>query len=176
VETVIRYYSRAMSLFLPAVRIAVRRAPLLARPIRSVTTPLLRRQRLHPLLAAKTYATIPPQSDPPSKDPPGPPKKDALSGDVPIVPGGILAELAGAPKDVEPLPEGTRAEDYISSVDKKREQISRYFYWAALLGILGGSVYLGRPIDELEKENLGWHNVPTTKTPRTNFAFLLCFS
>jgi len=109
-----------------------------------------------------------------------------LSGDVPIAPGGILAELAGesasAPRDLEAAPESggggvglpPKTENYISSADRKRERIARFFYWGALLGLVVGSIYLGRPIEEKEKEQQpGWHNVSTHPRTHTQFQLLL---
>ena len=183
-----------MSVLFPAIRTAVRASVVARRPL--IATPLIRTKPfLHPSAlsiapASRTHATKPPPQSGDSPLSPGNTSttnnsptqaKDTLSGDVPIAPGGILAELAGesasAPRDLEAVPESggrggggvglpPRPENYISSADRKRERIARFFYWGALLGIIAGSIYLGRPIEEKEKEQQpGWHNVSTHPHP-----------
>jgi len=186
----------AMSLLFPTMRTAVRTSVLARRPPIATPLIRTRRflppSALAPLSilpTARSYAT---KQQPHSGDPSSPPEntttnnpptqtKDTLSGDVPIAPGGILAKLAGesasASRDLEAAPESggrggggvglpPKIEDYISSADRKRERLTRVFYWGALLAFIAGSIYLGRPIEEKEKEQQpGWHNVSNTNTP-----------
>jgi hypothetical protein len=52
-----------------------------------------------------------------------------------------------------------KREQYISSADRKRERITKIFTWSFLLGIIGGSIYLGRPLEKEEQERMGWGDV-----------------
>ena len=94
--------------------------------------------------------------------------KDPLSGDVNATPGSILSEYMGSPQDSRQLEATTadsgsgeppKKEKYVSSTDRKRERIARVFTWGSLLGLLAGSIWLGRPLEEEEKERIGWGTV-----------------
>lgn len=41
---------------------------------------------------------------------------------------------------------------YISSTDRKRNALAKYFGYGSLLGLVGGTLYLGRELDEHEKK------------------------
>ena len=98
--------------------------------------------------------------------------KDPLSGDVQATPGSILSEYTASPKDSAQLEATTShsgsggppiKEEYVSSTDRKRERIARILTWGSLLGLLGGSIWLGRPLEEEEQERMGWGTVSPIK-------------
>jgi mitochondrial import inner membrane translocase subunit TIM50 len=94
--------------------------------------------------------------------------KDPLSGDIQAAPGSILSEYVSSPQDSAQL-EATisgsgsgglpKKEEYVSSTDRKRERIARILTWGTLLGLLGGSIWLGRPLEKEEQERMGWATV-----------------
>lgn len=97
--------------------------------------------------------------------------KDPLTGDTPAVPGSILAEYTSPQgSQLEQSTSGSgsggppKKEEYISSTDRKRERIARFLTWGCLLGLLGGSIYLGRPLEQEEQERMGWGTVYTPPT------------
>src|SRR5215471_17187630 len=94
--------------------------------------------------------------------------KDPLSEDVQATPGSILSEYSASPQESAQLEATTsdsgstapsKKEEYISSADRKRERIARILTWGSLLGLLGGSIWLGRPLEEEEQERMGWGTV-----------------
>lgn len=90
---------------------------------------------------------------------------DALGGDVPAAPGSILSQytipqesaLETSSDSGSDLP--PKREEYISSTDRKRERLARIFTWGFVLGLIGGGVYLGRPLENDERQRLGWGDV-----------------
>ena len=98
--------------------------------------------------------------------------KDHLSGDVQATPGSILSEYTASPQGSAQLEASAsdsgsgqlpKKEEYVSSTDRKRERIAKTLSWGSLLGLLGGSIWLGRPLDDEEQERMGWENVSPTK-------------
>lgn len=95
------------------------------------------------------------------------PPKDPLAGDTPATPGSILSEYIANPQgsQLEPSTSGSgglpKKEEYISSTDRKRERIAKFVTWGCLLSLLGGSIYLGRPLDQEEEQRMGWGTVHT---------------
>ena len=94
--------------------------------------------------------------------------RDPLTGDTPAAPGSILAEYTSPQgSQLESSTSGSgsggppKKEEYISSTDRKRERIARFVTWGFFLGLLGGSIYLGRPIEREEEERMGWGTVYT---------------
>jgi hypothetical protein len=97
--------------------------------------------------------------------------KDHLSGDVQATPGSILSEYTAPQGSAQLEPSASdsgsgqlpKKEEYVSSTDRKRQRIAKTLSWGSLLGLLGGSIWLGRPLDEEEEERMGWENVSPTK-------------
>jgi len=88
---------------------------------------------------------------------------DPLSGDVQAAPGSILSQYT--PQESRDL-DTTEAQsalpkrdEYVSSADRKRDRMARIFSWGFFLGLVGGGVYLGRPLEEEERERVGWGDV-----------------
>ena len=109
-------------------------------------------------------------SDPLAKDGTVPPESkadhDPFSGDLSAAPGSLLAEYttpAEGSKQVEPSSEGSgqapKREEYKSSADRKRERFARLFTYGFLASLFGGSVWLGRPLEEEERQRIGWGTV-----------------
>ena len=90
---------------------------------------------------------------------------DALGGDVRAAPGSILSQytipqesaLETSSDSGSDLP--PKREEYISSADRKRERLARIFTWGFVLGLIGGGIYLGRPLANDEQQRLGWGDV-----------------
>jgi hypothetical protein len=117
------------------------------------------------------------QSSDPSKDPIEVPlstndpvtqsPKDPLTGDILPAPGSILSEYTIAPQESSELQASAsdsgsgppKREEYISSTDRKRARITKFFTYGSLLALIGGSIYLGRPLEQSEQERMGWGTV-----------------
>ena len=113
-----------------------------------------------------------PPSDPVGKGGAVPPEsrsnQDPFSGDLPAAPGSVLAQFTGTAEEgrgVEPSTGGPgqmpKKEEYKSSTDRKRERLAKFFMYGFLASVVGGSIWLGRPIEEAEREIMGlgdvWH-------------------
>jgi hypothetical protein len=90
--------------------------------------------------------------------------KDPFSGDIQPTAGGILSQFTSTPTEVAQLESESsgspaKKEEYVSSADRKRETMARVTSWSFLALVLAGAVYLGRPLDEEERERLGWGEV-----------------
>jgi len=173
-----------MSFLLPVLRQSLRHSNLRHRAGLTVTRNAF---RIYPAIALAKYSqnhgTQPPssqsQSDKPSnaindplEDPLAPgsssapnteTNKDPLSGDVQAAPGSILSQYT--PQESRDLDtRGSESalpkrDEYVSSADRKRDQMARIFTWGFLLGLVGGGVYLGRPLEPEEQERVGWGDV-----------------
>lgn len=92
--------------------------------------------------------------------------KDPLTGDIQAAPGSILSEYTMTPAEsgqLETASDLTSSQlpkrEYISSADRKRERITKFFTWGFVISIIGGSLYLGRPLEKEEEERMGWGDV-----------------
>jgi len=93
--------------------------------------------------------------------------QDALTGDMKATPGGILSQYTAASEEktgIEPAADsGSEAlgkrQEYISSQDKSRQRMARIFTWGSFLCLIGGAIYIGRPLEEDERERIGWGDV-----------------
>jgi hypothetical protein len=93
--------------------------------------------------------------------------EDLGTGDIHAAPGSILSQYTLSPQEQagdlattesesgQPL----KREEYISSADRKRERMMKISMWGFLFGLVGGGVYLGRPLEEEERERMGWAEV-----------------
>lgn len=88
-----------------------------------------------------------------------------LSGDIQAAPGSILSQYTPQePRDLDTTETQSalpKRDEYVSSADRKREQMARVFSWGFVLGLVGGGVYLGRPLEEEEGQRVGWGDVNT---------------
>jgi import inner membrane translocase subunit TIM50 len=96
--------------------------------------------------------------------------EDLPTGDIHATPGSILAQYTSSPQEQAGDLATTESEsglpkrgEYISSTDRKRERMARIFMWGFLFGLVGGGIYLGRPLETEERERMGWGNVPLDK-------------
>lgn len=86
-----------------------------------------------------------------------------LSGDVQAAPGSILSQYS--PQESRDLDTTVaqstlpKRDEYVSSADRKRDRMARIFSWGFFLGLVGGGVYIGRPLEEEERERVGWGDV-----------------
>ena len=112
-------------------------------------------------------------SDSPAKDDAVPPEsktnQDPFSGDLSAAPGSLLAQYttpAEEGKEVEPSSgrsgQPPKREEYKSSSDRKRERFARFFLYGFFTSVVGGTVWLGRPLEEEERQRLDWGNVLPT--------------
>jgi hypothetical protein len=90
--------------------------------------------------------------------------KDPFSGDINAAPGSILSQYTSAPTEVAQLDSESssglpKKDEYISSADRKRDSVSRVASWGFIAFFLAGAVYLGRPLDDEERQRLGWGEV-----------------
>jgi len=92
--------------------------------------------------------------------------QDPFSGDLSAAPGSVLAEFtapAEEGREVEPSTgrpgQTPKREEYKSSTDRKRERLAKFFTYGLFAGVVGGSIWLGRPFDEVEREQVGWGSV-----------------
>lgn len=90
--------------------------------------------------------------------------KDPLLGDIQATPGSILSQYTPQESRDLDTKESESAlpkrDEYVSSADRKRDRMARIFSWGFLLGLVGGGVYLGRPLDQEEQQRVGWGDVP----------------
>jgi hypothetical protein len=93
---------------------------------------------------------------------------DPFSGDLSAAPGSLLAEYttpAEEGRQVQPSAGGSGVpplrEEYKSSADRRRERVAKFFGYAFLLGVVGGSIYMGSPLDREERGRFGWGDVIT---------------
>jgi hypothetical protein len=117
------------------------------------------------VIATRFYAQDKSPKDNPAEASKGDVSKDPFSQDIKPAPGSILSQYAVA-QDVrleKSEPESgapSKREEYVSSTDRKRERMARVFTWGFILGLVGTGVWLGRPLDEEERQRIGWADVP----------------
>jgi hypothetical protein len=90
--------------------------------------------------------------------------KDPFLGDINAAPGSILSQYTSAPTEIAQLESDSssglpKKDEYISSADRKRDFMARIASWSFVAFFLGGAVYLGRPLDDEERQRLGWGEV-----------------
>ena len=92
---------------------------------------------------------------------------DFPTGDMHAAPGSFLSQYTGSPQpksgDVATTEGGgtsPKLGEYISSTDQKRERWARIGMYGFLFGLVGGGIYLGRPLETEERERMGWGDVP----------------
>jgi len=125
----------------------------------------------------KDSSSEPPNTNNSANDPSNPPPssqepaatnpdttKDPFNQDIQAAPGSILSQYAVTEQDtsLEPTESAsgrTKPEAYISSADRKRDRMAKIFTWGFFAGLVGTGIYLGRPLDEEERERLGWTDV-----------------
>jgi hypothetical protein len=132
--------------------------------------------RIYPAVSLARYSQ---NHQPPSKaadDPPQDPlaadssstsntksSDDSLSGDVQAAPGSILSQYTPQQSRDLDTTEAQSAlpkrDEYVSSADRKRDRMAKIFSWGFFLGLIGGGVYLGRPLEEEEQQRVGWGDV-----------------
>ena len=93
--------------------------------------------------------------------------RDPFSGDINAAPGSILSQYTSAPTEVAQLESESssglpKKDEYISSADRKRNFMARMASWSFVAFFLAGAVYLGRPLDDEERQRLGWGEVSPT--------------
>jgi hypothetical protein len=178
-----------MSFLLPALRQSFRNhlrnnATILRQQNALRLTPLHRVSAgLRPYTNSKNQGQNPPSQRSQKSDPSTDSKNDPLeefvssktkspedlpTGDMHAAPGSFLSQYTGSPQpqagDVGTTEGGTGSHpnlgEYISSTDRKRERMARIGMYGFLFGLVGGGIYLGRPLETEERERIGWGDVP----------------